>query len=173
MCNSRIAIPLSTPTCCPYNTRPPIDTPACQELCPKHHRRHRVARLVQLAHQLFAIVQVIPYYPTPSASTHASRLHYMAMVRIQTRVLTGFRSKIEETFAGQGGGWSAEADLVRTLQVQARSVRLSGRTMPNRLPMPHSLCTHTRPPCDSTRCFTIESPNPVPPLARLRALSTR
>ena len=48
-----------------------------------------------------------------------------------------------------------------------------GSVKKNRLPIPSSLSTRIRPRCDSTICFTIASPNPVPPDSRLRALSTR
>ncbi len=36
-------------------------------------------------------------------------------------------------------------------------------------PFPGTLSTHTSPPIDCTRCFTIERPSPVPPSARERA----
>ncbi len=49
----------------------------------------------------------------------------------------------------------------------------SGSVKQNRLPTPSSLSTHICPRCDSTICFAIASPSPVPPESRDRALSTR
>jgi hypothetical protein len=40
-------------------------------------------------------------------------------------------------------------------------------------PAPGLLSAHTRPPCASTSCFTMASPRPAPPVARVRDLSTR
>ena len=40
-------------------------------------------------------------------------------------------------------------------------------------PRPGALSTHTSPPISWTRCFTMESPKPVPPFSRERAESTR
>lgn len=48
-----------------------------------------------------------------------------------------------------------------------------GRWMEKRLPSPGALSTLTRPPCACATCLTMARPRPVPPLARLRALSTR
>src|SRR5262245_23604750 len=40
------------------------------------------------------------------------------------------------------------------------------------VPRPSSLLAQARPPWPCTMCLTIESPNPVPPCSRERALST-
>lgn len=40
-------------------------------------------------------------------------------------------------------------------------------------PKPTRLSTPTSPPMASTKCFTIESPSPVPPMSRERPESTR
>jgi hypothetical protein len=49
----------------------------------------------------------------------------------------------------------------------------AGSSIVNVLPTPGVLSTETEPPWACTMCFTIESPRPVPPSLRLRALSTR
>ena len=53
------------------------------------------------------------------------------------------------------------------------SAHPTGNSTVNVLPCPGVLSTPTRPPNDCARCFTIESPSPVPPSSRERALSTR
>ena len=40
--------------------------------------------------------------------------------------------------------------------------RANGSVKKKVLPVPNSLLSHIRPPCCSTRCFVIASPNPVP-----------
>ena len=49
----------------------------------------------------------------------------------------------------------------------------AGNKIVNVDPRPNRLSTLIVPPILSTTCFTIDSPNPVPPTARDRALSTR
>ncbi len=49
----------------------------------------------------------------------------------------------------------------------------SGSSKRKVLPSPSRLTTLTSPPCNAITCFTIESPRPVPPFSRERALSTR
>ena len=39
-------------------------------------------------------------------------------------------------------------------------------------PLPSSEASETSPPCSLTMCLTIARPSPVPPISRLRALST-
>src|SRR4051794_13957735 len=48
-----------------------------------------------------------------------------------------------------------------------------GRVNMKVVPRPRSLSTDTLPPIVSTRCFTIDSPSPVPPTSRERPESTR
>ena len=48
-----------------------------------------------------------------------------------------------------------------------------GRRMMKSLPTPTSLCTSISPCMAMTMCLTIARPNPVPPMARERPLSTR
>ena len=45
--------------------------------------------------------------------------------------------------------------------------------MVNVVPLPSSLEALIVPPWSSTICLTMDSPSPVPPVARERALSTR
>ena len=49
----------------------------------------------------------------------------------------------------------------------------SGKTQVTVVPLPRSLSAYTRPPCASTRCFTIARPRPVPPSSRERDASAR
>ena len=49
----------------------------------------------------------------------------------------------------------------------------SGSSAQILVPRPTVLSARTRPPCPSTRCFTIASPRPVPPSERERPASTR
>ena len=51
--------------------------------------------------------------------------------------------------------------------------RASGKTQVTVVPLPRSLSAYTRPPCASTRCFTIARPRPVPPSSRERDESAR
>ena len=44
----------------------------------------------------------------------------------------------------------------------------SGNKQVTVVPLPRSLSADTRPPCASTRCFTMASPRPVPPSSRER-----
>jgi hypothetical protein len=60
----------------------------------------------------------------------------------------------------------------RPLRRDQRRCR-GGISKRNVLPRPGSLFTVTVPPWSCTMCFTIESPSPVPPFSRERALSTR
>src|ERR1035438_7317391 len=41
-----------------------------------------------------------------------------------------------------------------------------GNSIVNRLPLPTSLCTHTRPPCASAICLTMLKPMPTPGVSR-------
>ena len=49
----------------------------------------------------------------------------------------------------------------------------AGSNMVNVLPCPELVSTFTSPSCTLTICLTIARPRPVPPILRLRALSTR
>ena len=49
----------------------------------------------------------------------------------------------------------------------------AGNRQANVVPCPSWLSTQTEPPCRCRMCLTIESPSPVPPCSRERALSTR
>ena len=61
----------------------------------------------------------------------------------------------------------------RTATLALRRIRQQGRKIVNRDPSPTRLVSSIWPPMDWMRCFTIESPKPVPPSSRLRSLSTR
>ena len=62
------------------------------------------------------------------------------------------------------------ADVPR---VESAAGAQSGSTNRKRVPDPTRLTTDTSPPWSAIACFTMESPSPVPPLSRERALSTR
>ena len=49
----------------------------------------------------------------------------------------------------------------------------SGSSTTKVAPRPGALRTPTRPPCASTTARTIDSPSPLPPWARVRAVSAR
>ena len=51
--------------------------------------------------------------------------------------------------------------------------RFAGITALNRLPLPSSELTSSRPSCRNSTCLTIARPRPVPPVSRERLLSTR
>ena len=61
----------------------------------------------------------------------------------------------------------------RPLQLSQPARMPRGISKRNVLPRPGALVTETSPPCSVTMCLTIESPRPVPPSSRERALSTR
>ncbi len=64
-------------------------------------------------------------------------------------------------------------ETARAPVLSAREPHAAGRSTRNVVPRPTSLSTSTAPPIDSTRCFTIARPSPVPPWSRERPASTR
>ncbi len=71
-------------------------------------------------------------------------------------------------------GWFRPCPSSRPRPALSHAVRVArGSRIRKMVPFPDALCTSTRPRCAKAICFTIDSPNPVPPNSRLRLLSTR
>src|SRR4029453_14668155 len=75
------------------------------------------------------------------------------------------------------GGFPDRVSDLFALAVRRRALTTeqdhTGSVIVNRAPPWARFSARTSPPCNSTRCLTMDSPRPVPPGSRDRDLSTR
>ena len=135
----------------------------------RHMLRHQVQSVLRgqvQGPQAFRLRQAVPVGRVPLQRGHSRGRN----------LLIGILRRVPGA-AGQSGGDQGQRDrqAQQFFPSHAVSAPLSplGSVTMKQLPLPGSLSTRICPPCIVTSWRTMLSPSPVPPVSRLRALSTR